>query len=66
MFVKMTGLYGLENDDASYYRKIGIGCFDFVTDKKVASDISEDEAKRILANSAFYLKMYNADKLTIE
>ena len=56
----MIGLYGMENSKA-YYRKIGDGCFDFVNDKKFASDITREEAKKIMESQDWYLKQYNAE-----
>ena len=60
MIIKMVGLYGIE-DQKAYFRKIGDGCFDFVSDKKFASYLKEDEAKRVMDNKDWYLKQYNAE-----
>ena len=60
MYIKMIGLYGMENSKA-YYRKIGDGCFDFVNDKKFASDITREEAEKIMENQDWYLKQYKAE-----
>ena len=60
MYIKMVGLYGFENTKA-YYRKIGDGCFDFVNNKKFASDITREEAEKIMKSQDWYLKQYNAE-----
>lgn len=64
MIVKMIGLYGLENQKA-YFRKVGKYCFDFVNDKKFASDLSKEEAEKVMENKDWYLKNYNADIMFI-
>ena len=38
MIIKMMGLYGFD-DTKAYFREIGDGCFDFVNNKKYASDL---------------------------
>lgn len=60
MYIKMIGLYGMENHKA-YYRKIGDSCFDFASDKKFASDITREEAEKIMESQDWYLKQYNAE-----
>ena len=60
MYIKMVGLYGMENHKA-YFREIGDGCFDFVNDKKFASDITREEAEKIMESQDWYLKQYNAE-----
>ena len=66
MFVKMVGLYG-ERDDRSpaWYRKLG-DCFDFVGDKKYATDLTEEQVKEIINSKEFYLRMFNAKDLIVE
>ena len=59
----MVGMYGTRNCDA-YYRKIG-QCFDFVNDKKLASEFSSEEVKRIVQHTENYLKQYNAEGLMV-
>ena len=60
MIIKMVGLYGMEGIRA-YFRKNGDGCFDFASDKKFASDLTEDEVKSVMSNKDWYLKQYNAE-----
>lgn len=65
VLVKMIGLYGLPNQTA-YYRKQGDGCFDFVNDKKYASELTISEAVKIIFVSDWYCKGYNAEKMRLE
>ena len=64
MFVRMLGLYGGKDDEA-WYRKLG-DCFDFVSNKEFATDISEDECKNVIAHKDFYLKQFDASKMIME
>ena len=66
MFVKMTGLYQIDDGKPAYFRKPGVGCFDFVNDKAFASDLTEDEADNVLKHGAWYLKQFNAMKIEKE
>lgn len=59
MYIKMIGLYGMENRKA-YYHKIRDGYF-FASDKKYASNITREEAEKIMENQDWYLKQYNAE-----
>ena len=63
MKIKIVGLYGINNCDA-YYRKIGHG-FDFVKDRKLASELSTEEAYKLMQHTARYLKQYNAEGLMV-
>lgn len=66
MFVKM-----IWNDDnergagEAWYRKLGY-CFDFMTDKAYASDLTEAEANRIVDNAAYYTGLFGADEMKVE
>lgn len=60
MYIKMIGLYGMENQKA-YFRKVGDGCFEFCSNKKYASVLSKEEAKQVLEHKDWYLKQYNAE-----
>ena len=61
MFIIMVGLYGIEGMVA-YYRKNG-DCFDFVSDIKFASELTEEECERVLKYEDWYCKQYNADHM---
>ena len=50
----------------SYYRKQGQYCFDFVTRKDLATDLTEQECDRVVKNSDYYLKMFGAKKMFVE
>ena len=66
MKVYIKNLYGINDGRKAYYRKQGIGCFDFVNQKKFASDLTAEEVAKILAHSDFYTKMYGADIIETE
>lgn len=63
MYIKMSGLYGLDHN--AWYQKVGDGCFQFVNDKRFASDMSETECQKVLEHGEFYLNGYNADMISI-
>ena len=63
MFVRMNGLYGM--NCTAWYRKSG-DCFDFVNDKKYASDLLPEECERIVKYSDWYCKQFGAANMTIE
>lgn len=65
MKIAIVNLYGLKDGNKAYYRKLGC-CFDFVSDKAYASNLTEEEAVDVLNHKDFYLKMYNAEKMVIE
>ena len=60
MKIVMIGLYGIEGTRA-YFCKVDDYCFDFTSDKKIASDLTEDEVKSVMRNKDWYLKQYNAE-----
>ena len=64
MKVKMLGLYGMNGTNA-FFRKQGNYCFDFVSDEKLASDLSGEATQVILNGSDWYCKMFGADRLEI-
>ena len=66
MKVYIQNLYGIKDGRKSYYRKQGIGCFDFVNSKDFASDLTKEETENILNYSEWYMKQYNADKISVE
>ena len=64
MIIKMMGLYGFD-DTKAYFREIGDGCFDFVNNKKYASDLSREEAEKVMKHKDWYLNNYKADIIFI-
>ncbi len=63
MKIKMIGLYGC--DIEAYFRTIGCGCFDFVSDKELGSDLSEEDCNKVLKSESWYCKLYGATKLEV-
>ena len=67
MKIVIHNLYGINNPKLkSYFRKQGTGCFDFVSDEKFASELTEAEALKIFKSADWYCKQYNASHMTIE
>ena len=64
MYIKMIGLYGFE-DQKAWFRKRG-DCFDFVSHKEFASDLTPEEAARVMEHSDWYCDQYQAEVLIIE
>ena len=60
MIIKMVGLYGFD-DTKAYFREIGDGCFDFVNNKKHASDLSREKVEEVMKYKDWYLNQYNAE-----
>lgn len=60
MYIKMIGLYGIDNQRA-WFRKIGDRCFDFVSRKEYASDLTEAEADDVMRHSEWYCNQYGAE-----
>ena len=50
----------------AYYRKQGLYCFDFVTKKDLATDLTQQECDNIIKNSNYYLDMFGAKKMYVE
>lgn len=65
MYIKMNGLYGDKNC-SSYFRSLGDICYDFVGNKKYATDLPKEQADNILSRSEWYCKQYNATELIAE
>lgn len=63
MIIKMNNLYGHE-DSVAYYRKNG-DCFDFSWSIEYASDLTKEEANKIMEHEEFYCKQYGASSLEI-
>lgn len=66
MKIFIRNLYGFKDSRKAYYRKQGVYAFDFVSDESLASDLSADEAFKILEDADFYKYQYGADKIGIE
>ena len=66
MKVYIKNLYGINDDRKTYYRKQGNRCFDFVNQKKFASDLTAEEVEEILAYSDFYKNAYKATEIGTE
>ena len=66
MTVFIKNLYGINNNRKAYFRKQGNGCFDFVNQKKFASDLTAEEVAEILAYSDFYKNTYSANEIGTE
>ena len=66
MTVYIKNLYGINDGRKAYYRNQGIGCFDFVNQKKFASDLTKGEVAKIIEHSDFYKNMYKANEIGTE
>jgi hypothetical protein len=66
MKVYIKNLYGFNNGKKAYYRKQGIYCFDFVNSIEFASDLTEEEANKVLAHGEWYKDQYKANEIGIE
>lgn len=68
MFVRMVNLYNktwnIQGHDA-WYRKLG-DCFDFVNRKEFASDLTEEEARRVMEHADWFCNQYGAEKIIVE
>lgn len=64
MYLKLVGLYGLD-DCVAWFRQLGL-CYDFVNDKKYASELTPEYAERIISSKDYYIKQYNAKDLVID
>ena len=62
MFVAMIGK---NEEDVSWFRKISTYCFEFSYNKKRATDLTQEEAHKVLSNKDFYLKMYDGKRLIL-
>lgn len=65
MKVFIQNLYGIKDGRKAYYRKSGDG-FDFVSDPKFATDLTQAEVNTILKHSDWYKNQFNADTIDIE
>lgn len=65
MFIYIQNLYGANDGKKAYYRKIH-DCFDFVSSKDKASQLSKEEAEKIMSYAKSYKSQYNASVMGIE
>ena len=66
MKVYIAGSYDSGVAWRAWYRKQGRWCFDFVTSKEYASELTEEEVSLVLAAGDYYLKMYGASAIGAE
>lgn len=64
-YVKLIGLYG-DAERYAYFHKIGDGCFDFTGNKKYASELTREEAAKVLQHKDYYINMYAARDMIAE
>lgn len=64
MNIVIHNLHGLNNGNKAYYRKLG-DCFDFVSDKKLATDLTQQECEEIISHKEWYCEQYNASDMTV-
>lgn len=65
MYIAIKNLYDIEDEHKAWYRKLGL-CFDFVNDKKYATDLTEEEINGVLQYKEFYLNQYKASEMLVE
>jgi hypothetical protein len=65
MYIVIHNLYGLHDGDKAYFRKLG-DCFDFVSDKQFASNLTQKECEEIICQKEWYCKQYNASDMTVQ
>lgn len=66
MKVYIEGFYESGAAWRAYYRKQGRYCFDFVWSKEDASELTEEEARQVLAGGDYYMKQYGASEIGVE
>lgn len=66
MKLYIKNLYGIKNDRKAYYRKVGDYCFEFVSKKEGASDLTAEEIVKVMEHSDFYTRMYGANIIGTE
>lgn len=66
MYIAINNLYGIKDGRKAYFRKQGVGCFDFVNSKEYATDLTEDECRRIKKSEIWYCLQFNASHMTVE
>lgn len=65
-YIYIENLYGINDGRKAYYRRRGIGCFDFVNSKEYASAFTKEEVYKIMAHADWYKNQYKADTMGIE
>ena len=65
-YIYIENLYGINDGRKAYYRKQGIGCFDFVNSKEYASALTEEETEEIMSYADWYKNQYKASAMGIE
>ena len=66
MKVYIKNLYGINDGIKAYYRKLGDSCFDFVSDQKYSSELTKDEAEKIMQYTIRYKNQYKASEMGVE
>lgn len=66
MKIAMHNLYEMKGTEPAWFRKVGLYCFDFTWKKEFASDLTEEEALKIIKDAEWYCKQYRASHMTIE
>ena len=66
MYVVMHNLYGLNDGDRAYFKRVGDSCFEFTWNKSSASDLTQQECESILKNQDWYCHQFRASHMTIE
>lgn len=64
--IYIENLYGINDGRRAYYRRCGVGCFDFVNAKEYASDLTKEEATEIMSYADWYKNQYEASAMGIE
>lgn len=65
-YIYLENLYGIDYGRKAYYRKLGVGCFDFVNSKEYASALTKEEAEQIMSYEEWYKNQYKASAMEIE
>ena len=65
-YIYIENLYGINDGRKAYYRKQGVGCFDFVNSKEYASALTKEETEEIMSYADWYKNQYKASAMGIE
>ena len=65
-YIYIENLYGINDGRKAYYRKQGIGCFDFVNSKEYASALTKEETEEIMSYADWYKNQYKDSAMGIE
>ena len=63
MKIRMNGLYGIDTITA-WYRKNG-DLFNFAPKKEFASELTKEEADKVMEHAEWYLNQFNATSMQI-